>query len=98
MRYSTPEGQPLGSLEESGLVTLSEVNGMCADSLKTEANPTGMLCLVVHDSNVRCLEQYFLILNVFARADCQTSGILEQLVVTRQNTRYSRMLFFPFHL
>jgi hypothetical protein len=41
LRYSTPEGQPLGSLDEAGLVKLSEVNGMCAESLKSEANPTG---------------------------------------------------------
>lgn len=41
VRYSTPEGQPLGSLDDGGLVELSEVKGLCADSLKSATNPTG---------------------------------------------------------
>lgn len=41
LRYSTPEGQPLGSLDDGGLVELSETTGLCSEGLKTAANPTG---------------------------------------------------------
>jgi len=42
-RYITPDGQPLESLEENGLVQFSEVTGCTSDAWKTEANPAGSL-------------------------------------------------------
>ena len=43
VRYSTPDGQPPGSLDTGGLMEFSEVEGMCRDDWKTDANPTGSL-------------------------------------------------------